>query len=239
MWMTTKPNTIKINEATMSNITHNQMSNEPKRGWVIQVMKPAGAVLLSLLVSIAVTGCQTQKPSPLPSASEPAVSDVIVLNEGDAVRVTFPGAPNLDTTQRIRRDGRVTLPLIGEFKAVGLTPKEMEAQLLELYGPQLQTKEVIVAVESSAFVVYVTGAVLRPGKILSDRPITALEAVMEAGGFNYTKANTKQVRIIRNEDGRSVHYTVNLKQVLAGQSDRTFSLKPSDIIYVPERFSWF
>jgi polysaccharide export outer membrane protein len=166
-------------------------------------------------------------------------SDSIVLSPGDTVRITFPGAENLNRVALIRRDGYVTLPLIGEFKAAGLRPREMEKQLLELYGPQLQTKEVSVAVESSAFPVYVTGAVLRPGKILSDRPLTALEAVMEAGGFDYSKANLKAIRVLRTREGRTEQYTLNLKRVLQGQESQQFQLKPGDIVYVPEKFNFF
>jgi polysaccharide export outer membrane protein len=132
------------------------------------------------------TGCKSTKSDQqltavAEAAAKEADSEPIVLHEGDAVRITFPGAPTLNTVQQIRRDGRITLPDVGEFKATGLTPTEMEQELLKLYGPQLQTKEVTVGVESSAFLVYVTGSVSRPGKIVTDRPINALEAVMEAG----------------------------------------------------------
>jgi len=155
------------------------------------------------------------------------------------VKITFPGAPNLNTSQPIRRDGKIALQLVGEFKAAGMTPTDMEKELIKLYGPQLQTKEVSVTVESSAFPVYVTGAVLRPGKILSDRPLTALEAIMEAGGFDYAKANLKKVTVIRHENDRTDHFKLNLKGVLQGEQTEQFNLKPSDIIYVPERFNWF
>jgi polysaccharide export outer membrane protein len=163
----------------------------------------------------------------------------IVLHEGDVVRISFPGAPNLNTTQQIRRDGRIVLPLVGEFQAAGMAPSAMEKELLKLYGPQLQTKEVSVSVDSSAFPVYVVGAVLRPGKIMSDRPITALEAILEAGGFDNAKANMKKVTVLRHEAGRVDHYKLNLKGVLQGEDSEVFNLKPYDIIYVPERFSWF
>jgi polysaccharide export outer membrane protein len=132
----------------------------------------------------------------------------------------------------------VTLPLVGEFKASGLTPVEMQKQITKLYEPQLQNKEVVVAVDSAALSVYVTGAVLRPGRISSDRPMTPLEAVLEAG-VDYAKANLKKVSVIRQENGQTEHHTFNLKRVLAGQQSEAFSLKPLDIIYVPERFSWF
>lgn len=166
-------------------------------------------------------------------------SDSFVLREGDTVRITFPGAASLDRLVIIRRDGRVTLPEMGEFMAAGLTPSQMQKQLLDFYGPQLQTKEVSVSVESSAFPVYVTGAVQRPGKVLADRPLTVLEAIMEAGGPDYTKANLKAVRILRTQQGRTLHYVVNVRQVLRGQGSELFQLKPSDIVYVPERFSIF
>jgi len=201
---------------------------------------------LALGLLIFVTGCQTHdfaefaQAEAMATNAPPVKAESIVLHEGDLVRVTFPGAPNLNTTpQPIRRDGRLALPLIGEVQAAGLTPSAMEQELIKLYGPQLQVKEVSVTVESSAFPIYVTGAVLRPGKITSDRPLTALEGIMEAGGFDYTKANLKRVTVIRHENGQVEHYKLNLKGVLQGEQGEAFNLKPHDIIYVPERLSWF
>ena len=179
------------------------------------------------------------KPWELPKPTEPPKPEVIVLHEGDTVHISFPGAPTLNTVQQIRRDGRITLPLIGEFKAAGMTPPDLEKELIKQYGPQLQTKEVSVSVDTLAFAIYVTGSVLRPGRIASDRPLTALEAIMEAGGFDYTKANLKSIRIIRTLNGQTEHFVINLKNVLKGSADDNFKLKPADIIYVPERFSWF
>jgi protein involved in polysaccharide export with SLBB domain len=102
----------------------------------------------------------------------------------------------------------------------------------------MAVQEVTVSVQASTFPIYVTGAVLRPGKILSDRPLTALDAIMEAGGPDYTRANLKAVKIIRNVNGMMEHYKLNLDAVLKGEDSQTFYLKPYDIIYVPERFSW-
>jgi len=111
---------------------------------------------------------------------------------------------------------------------------------LKRYAPQLVSKEVTVTVVSSPFAAFVTGSVLRPGKITSDHPITVLEAIMEAGGFDYAKANLKAVSIIRqNTDGKTQNFTVNLKLVLEGKQSEPFFLHPSDIVYVPERFSMY
>jgi len=212
-----------------------------------------------MTLMFAVTACQTNKDTEMsqsekdaiakataeppasstPTSSAPTNNDLLMLHEGDTLSVTFAGAPDLNTVAAIRRDGRITLKSLGEFKAAGLTPPEMEKELMKLYGPQLQTKEVSVAVISSAFPVYVTGAVLRPGKILSDRPLTALGAIMEAGGPDYTRANLKAVRVLRTEHGQTHHYVVNLKDVLRGPKADQFPLKPADILYVPEKFSMF
>lgn len=171
-----------------------------------------------------------------PPAEKP---ERIILREGDVVRISFPGAPNLNATQLIRRDGKITLALVGELVAAGKTTEELEKELKDLYSPQIVTKEVNVAVESSSFEVYVTGAVLRPGKVISSRPLTALEALMEAGGPDYTRANLSAVEVIRNSKGRTEHFKLNLKRVLSGEDSQPFPLRQSDILYVREKFSWF
>ncbi len=194
--------------------------------------------LVSLLLATLVTGCQTaSKPSALPAAAKH--TEVIELREGDTVKVTFPGAPTLNTTQPVRRDGKIVMPLTGELSVVGLTPAKVEEEILKLYAAQLVTKQVSVTVESSTFPVYVTGATIRPGKILSDHPITVLEAIMEAGGFDYAKANLTKVTVIRTKGNTTQNFTVNLKDVLAGKPVKPFYLSPLDIVYVPEKFSWF
>jgi len=178
-------------------------------------------------------------PGPAPTALA-GQSEELTIREGDTLKVSFPGTQNLDTTQQVRRDGRITLLIIGELKVVGFKPSELEKELVKLYSSQLVSKEVSVAVESSSFAVYVTGSVLRPGKIVSDRPISVLEAIMEAGGFDNAKADMKAVVVIRQgEDGRTKNYTLNLKLVIEGKENEPFYLKPSDIVVVPERFSWF
>jgi polysaccharide export outer membrane protein len=207
--------------------------------------RPGPALKLTALVfaaAAAFSGCDTMPTgdaSPGKSQLEKPHSEAIILREGDTLKITFPGSPNLDTTQPIRRDGKLNLPLIGEMDAAGLSPAALQEKLLQAYASQISTKEVMVQVESSTFPVFVSGSVVHPGKILSDHPMTALEAVMEAGGFIYETANMKEVRIVREENGVFQHFVVNLKSVLKGEETKPFYLKPNDIIYVPERFSPF
>lgn len=195
---------------------------------------------LTLWLLALVAGCQTKAPQPGGASQQTiAAPEIVTLREGDVLKIAFPGSPTLDTTQQIRRDGKITLPLVGEVQAAGMTTAALQQNLVKLYAPQLSSKEVTVTVASSTFPVFVTGSVVRPGKIMSDHPITALDAIMEAGGFDYTRANLKAVRVIRHEKDRVVNYTLNLKLVLDGKETKPFYLEPSDIVFVPERFTWF
>jgi polysaccharide export outer membrane protein len=166
-------------------------------------------------------------------------SQVVTLREGDVLKITFPGSPSLNTVATIRKDGIIQLPLVGEVQAAGETPAGLDQKLIDLYAPQLTTKQVSVEVQAAAYPVYVTGAVLRPGKIMTDHSMTALEAVMEAGGFNYAVADTKRVVVIRKEAGGTKNYILNLKAVMDGKTGTPFYLKPADIILVKEKIVWF
>ncbi len=200
------------------------------------MLLPAVGALLACV--FALTGCQVPQATPLPVA-QAGPSEPQAIREGDVIKIAFPGAPNLDTNQQVRRDGRISLAMVGEVKAAGKAPAELEKELVQLYSTQLVSKEVSVTIVSSSYAVFVSGAVIRPGKISPDHTMTALEAIMEAGGFDATKANTEGVVVIRTEEGRTKNYTLDLKAVLEGRSSEPFYLKPSDIVFVPEKFSWF
>jgi polysaccharide export outer membrane protein len=172
------------------------------------------------------------------SSSNANSQEAAVLMEGDIILISFPAAADLNTSQKIRRDGRITLPLIGEVEVTGLTPTELETALLALYDKQLVTKEVSVTVTSSSYTFYVNGAVLSPGKQVSDRRLTALEAIMEAGGPS-PSANLKKVTIIRQEGDKRTTHKLNLKDILAGKTKNVFYIQPSDIITIPEKFVIF
>lgn len=203
-----------------------------------RLTQPFSAALALGLVALF-SGCQTAGPTAESIAQGFADPAPVTLRDGDTVKLSFPRTPTLDTTQQIRRDGKIALPMVGEVDAVGLTPTELSQKVSALYAKELVSDEVTVSVVSSSFPVFVIGAVMRPGKIQTERAITALEAVMEVGGFDFTKANQKAVVIVRREQGQVKSYTLNLRLALDGQASEPFFLKPSDIVYVPERFAWF
>ena len=188
---------------------------------------PTGAAATSAATGTAVTPAATP------------TSPSLLLHEGDVLQIRFPGAPEMDALQTIRSDGKITISMVGDIKVSGLTPDLARQALLDACGPQLKVKEVTVTVQSSAFIFYVTGSVLRPGKLIEDRPVTPLEAVIEAG-IDPTKSNLAKVKIIRtDENGRTTTKVLNLQKIIDKGRTEPFTLKPYDVIYVPEKFSIF
>jgi len=202
----------------------------------------ACSVIMTLLALFLGTGCASD---PSFKNLESAVKagalqpEPRVLREGDIVKVEFPGAPDLNTRETIKRDGKIAL-LVGQVEAAGKTVEQLQREILDLYAPQLVTKVVIVSVEASSFPVYITGAVSRSGKMTFDRPVTALEAVLEAG-VNLAAANLKAVRLTRTSGGNTEVIMLNLDRELKGKpaQAKPLYLKASDILYVPEKFQWF
>lgn len=178
-------------------------------------------------------GCQSpQKQVSLPQMSAPSA---VVLASGDVVRVMFPGAPELNQTQKIRTDGRLGLPLIGEIDAAGESLPGLQETLSRRYKTKLQNSTVLVDLETSAAVVYVSGAVNKPGKVSLERPMTAFEAVMEAGGFMPGLANPKKVILVRKDGGQHETQVLDLSPALRNERTSAVYLRPYDVLLIPER----
>jgi len=194
-----------------------------------------GLGLLSLVLTLLLwAGCATPPPQP-----ESPKDTNIILREGDVLAITFPGSTNLNTVQQIRRDGMISLPLLGDVAAVDLTPAEFQDKVVKMFEPQVATRSVLVSVQSSAFPIFVTGAVQRPGKMLISEPTTVIDAILDGGGFDYQRANIHKVRVVRQGNGKTERFVLNLQLVLDGQNTKPFYVRANDIIFVPEKFTWF
>jgi len=165
------------------------------------------------------------------TTSTPAFSDVLAvsvgpgtpnyatntLHEGDMVSVTFQYSTNFNALQKITLDGLVNLESVGQIRAAGRTPLDFQAELARAYEPLVKDDVVTVKLVSAVDGVYVSGAVFRPGRIPLERPLTVMEAVMEAGGFDPNRARLSEVIVLRIEHGKQRSYHVDLKRVLQGK----------------------
>lgn len=189
--------------------------------------------LVLLATALLYSGCQTQWP-PLPYQVGPYTA--VRLSPGDTIKVAFAENSDLDITEKIRRDGKVSLPIIGEVRAARRTAMQLQNSLISLYNDHLDNPEVLVTIENGNATAIVSGFANNPGKIDFDRPKTVYQAVMEAGGVSdYGSANN--IHLTRIINGQQVTETVNLRPTIHGEPTRPTYVQDGDVIYVGR--SWF
>jgi polysaccharide export outer membrane protein len=200
-----------------------------------------------LCVTLLLAGCQSpakfadpagpydEATTNAPPDFHPSPYSTNALQAGDVVSIMFQYSTNFNAIEKITIDGSVNLADVGSVKAAGKTVTQLEADLSKLYKQQVKDDIITVKVVSSGNSVYISGAVIRPGKIAMERPLTALEAIMEAGGFDPNRAKLSQVVVVRLEDGKQKSYHLNLKHALGGEDEQPFFLKPFDIVHVPTK----
>src|SRR4029077_9573484 len=129
-----------------------------------------------VFAALACGGCQSPLP-PLPNPPGPKTP--VRLSPGDTIKVAYADESVPDQTQKIRRDGKVSLPLIGEVTAAGKRPIDFQHELVSRYEGNLDNNEVLVTLENGSATVIVSGFAVYPGKVTVDRPTTVYQAIMQ------------------------------------------------------------
>src|ERR1700726_2446208 len=118
-----------------------------------------GGILTTIagaLARLVCSSCQTEQGAPFPE--QRTASSPVRLTPGDVIKLSFTATPDMNQTQRIRADGKVSLPLVGEVTAAGKTLGEFQSELIRLYEAQLKNAEVVVTLDSAVAQVVVSGA---------------------------------------------------------------------------------
>jgi polysaccharide export outer membrane protein len=150
------------------------------------------------------------------------------LSREDVVEVSVWKEPELSRTVPIRPDGKITLPLIGDVKAEGLTPAELEDHVQKQLVSLVRDPHVTVIVHDvNGQRVYVTGMVGHPGAFPLRNSMNVLQALALAGGLAEF-ADRDTIRVLR-ADGR--HFDVGYDDLVSGKSKVT--LGPGDTVVVP------
>jgi polysaccharide export outer membrane protein len=169
------------------------------------------------------------------AAKEPVSPDEYRIGAGDVIQILVWKEPDASLPEtRVQADGKISVPLIGEVVAAGLTVGELQKVLLEklehfIHDPvvTVHTKEI------NSRKVYVMGAVKKEGPILLLRPMTILQAINEAGGFTEF-AKKKNIYVLRKVDGKQVKLAFNYLQVVKGKNlEQNISLLVDDTIVIP------
>jgi polysaccharide biosynthesis/export protein len=162
----------------------------------------------------------------------PWVNDEYRLGPGDKLRVEVYKEEQLSQSLQVRPDGKITLPLVGDFAAAGKTPIEVRDELAKSLKEYVTNPVVtVIVVEATAAQVNVIGEVTTPGTLIMQGPMTILDALAKVGGLREF-ADRDDIRILRKT--RTGIQTINFdyKKAMKGLIDPPF-LQPGDTVVVP------
>ncbi len=164
-----------------------------------------------------------------------AVTDAdYVIGPQDVIRIDVWKEPEISRTIPVRPDGKISLPLLNDIQASGLTALQLGKSIHDGLTKFLTNPEVTVTVtEINSRRVYITGEVARAGAFPLLPNMTVLQALSSAGGFTQF-AKLKGIYVLRNEGGKQVKHSFNYKEVVKGRNqDENILLQPGDVIVVP------
>ncbi|MGH9514617.1 MAG: polysaccharide biosynthesis/export family protein [Terriglobales bacterium] len=155
-----------------------------------------------------------------------------VIGPDDTLYISVWKEPDLTETLPVRADGKISMPLLNDVQAAGLTPMQLGATLTDKLKKYVSDPRVtIVVTQMNSQRVYVTGEVLHPGAMNLTPNMTVLQALSSAGFTQF--ANTKSIYVLRNEHGNETKLAVNYKKLIKGEGGQNIPLKPGDTIVVP------
>ena len=204
-----------------------------------------GALFLVFTMGCAAassTGASTAVPQALadaqgtPAVPEAAVREAAayILQKGDEIEIKAYNIPELNQLVRIRPDGKISLMLLNDVQAAGFTAERLGGALSGDFSKYYRNPRISVVVRSfSSMSVYVGGEVLRPGLVPLRGDVTALQAVLEAGGLKETSRASTVTLLRLNETGMPQAYTLNVNAILSNQAPDV-RLRASDVLYVPK-----
>ena len=167
-------------------------------------------------------------------AEIPADSASYVIGAEDVLYIHVWKDETLSKTVSVRTDGKISIPLIDEIKAAGLTPLQLKEKLTEKLKEYLDVPTVtVIVMEANSFKVYVSGQVRTPGVLRLRTETSLAQAVSMVGGLTEWAKQSKII-IIRKENGKEKRFTINYKKIIQGKDlNSNILLKPGDTIIVP------
>lgn len=196
------------------------------------------AVIAGIALGIAIGCAPIPNKEALEEATKP-VSKEFLLGPEDVLEVTVWRNQDLSRTVVVRPDGKISLPLIGDVQASGLTAAQVAAKIAARLTEFKENPNVSVSIkEVNSYFIYVLGEVLKPGKYPIKSYATVLQGVSLAGGFtNFASKNRMAVlRTVMNGDGeqRQIRIPVPYDELVSGTGAiENFVLKSGDTIVVP------
>jgi len=152
----------------------------------------------------------------------------------DVLTIEVWKEPEISRTVPVRRDGKISLPLLNDLQAAGLTPTQLGAEIVEkLRSTIVHPQVTVIVAQMSSLRIYILGQVTRGGAYPLVPDMTVMQALSVAGGFT-PYANVKKIHVIRSENGTDKILPLNYREVSSGRkTEQNVHLKPGDTIVVP------
>jgi polysaccharide export outer membrane protein len=199
-------------------------------------------MLLFLSISVPAQQVPAKKSSPQLEASIKGAAQTgavptdpnYVIGPQDIVDISVWKEPDLSRSVPVRPDGKISLPLLNDVQAAGLTPVQLGEQIASNLTKYMTNPQVTVIVSQiNSQRIYILGEVARAGSYTLLPDMTVLQALSDAGGFT-PFANTKRVYVLRQDSGRQQKFPFNYKDVISGKDpSQNITLKSGDTIIVP------
>jgi polysaccharide export outer membrane protein len=157
-----------------------------------------------------------------------------VIGPDDLLSIVYWRDKDMTTDVQVRPDGRISMSLLNEVVAAGLTPDQLRERLTEESKKYMEDANITVVVKQiNSRKVYITGQVAKQGPYPLAGPTTVMQLISLAGGVGEF-ADSKNIMVLRTENGRQVAHKVNYKDLIAGKKlNQNIELKPGDTIVVP------
>jgi polysaccharide export outer membrane protein len=198
-------------------------------------------VVLTLVAALGISGCTTSSP-PTPAAEAHAAAPDYIIGPGDSLSVFVYRAPELSADLPVRPDGRLSLPLVPDIGAAGLTPTQLARQIEERLKEYVREPNVTVMVR--AFVgptsrqIRVIGEAATPKALAYREGMTVLDVLIDVGGLTRYAAGNRAEIIRRDAAGTQQHIRVRLSDLLRdGDISQDVQLRPGDTLIIPQ--GWF
>jgi polysaccharide biosynthesis/export protein len=156
-----------------------------------------------------------------------------IIGADDVLHISVWKEPDLTVSLPVRPDGKISLPLLNDIPAAGLTPMQLKESITEKLKKYMSDPRVTVVVTAmNSRRIFLTGEVLHPGTTPLLPNMTVLQA-LSTGGFTQF-ADLKNIYVLRMESGRQVKLPFNYKEVVKGRhAEQNIMLRPGDQIVVP------
>jgi polysaccharide export outer membrane protein len=177
---------------------------------------------------------RTSAPPPVVAAPGVNVPPEFTIGADDVLSIVFWRDKELTAEVTVRPDGKISLPLLNDVQASGLTPSQLKDRIVDESKKYVEDPNVTVVVKQiNSRKVFITGEVRKPGPYLLTGAMTVLQMISIAGGLaDYAKPD--KISVVRVENGKPVSFRFNYKQVIEGKKlNQNIELKPGDTIIVP------